>query len=144
MDKIKEIRERLEKASVINGDVLFGPETATKNQVDFYDNAPSDIAYLLSRLDQVKARLEQAEGKWKWKKQVPNKEGLWLRINAAGRPEMSKVFKDSDLDNKLSIYWGWSPQSKILVEKIKDRLNQFLWCGPFSEPRTPPERTDND
>ena len=69
-----------------------------------------------------------------WKKQVPDKEGLWLRVNAVGRPELSKVFKDSHLDDKLSIYWGWSPQSKSLIEKIADKLGKFYWYGPIQEP----------
>lgn len=77
----------------------------------------------------------QAElDKHRWKKQIPNEAGCWLRINAVGRPEMSVVFKDSHLDNKLSIYWGWSPQSKQLIENIKDKLAAFYWYGPIILP----------
>jgi hypothetical protein len=35
---------------------------------------------------------------------------------------------------KQSIFWGWSPQSKCLIESIKDKLKHFYWCGPLPEP----------
>ena len=69
-----------------------------------------------------------------WKKQIPNKSGYWMRVNAGHRVEMSKVFKDSPHDNKLTIYWGHSPQSKSLIENIKDKLKYFYWYGPLPEP----------
>ncbi len=88
--------------------------------------------------DQLKGTLEgklRAElDKYHWKKQVPNEAGCWLRINARGSAEMSMVFKDSHLDNKLAIFWGWSPQSKCLIENIKDKLGCFCWYGPITLP----------
>ena len=69
-----------------------------------------------------------------WKKQPPNKEGHWLRVNAAGRVELHCIFKDSPHDQKLSIYWGWSPQSKQLIKNIKAKLICFWWYGPLPKP----------
>ena len=69
-----------------------------------------------------------------WKKQIPDKAGYWLRVNAGHSVEMHKVFKDFPHDNKLTIYWGWSPQSKSLIEGIKRKLKHFYWYGPLPEP----------
>lgn len=81
-----------------------------------------------------KAQLQAELDTYRWKKQVPDTVGHWLRVNAVGRVEHSKIFKDSYLDNKLSIYWGWSPQSKCLVENIREKLGCFYWLGPLTEP----------
>ncbi len=71
----------------------------------------------------------------RWKKQVPDKEGHWLRVNAAGRIMHHSVFKDSTLDDKLSIYWGWSPTKCCLVKEIQDKLSYFYWYGPIAPPK---------
>ena len=80
----------------------------------------------------------------KWEKQVPNKEGHWLRVNVAGSVEHHKVFKDCLTDNKLTIYWGWSPRSKCLVESIMEKLKSFYWFGPIPAPDFEKFEEEND
>ncbi len=87
-----------------------------------------------ARLVKKNRELQAELDKHRWKKQIPNEAGCWLRINARGSPEMSVVFRDSFRDNKLSIYWGWSPQSKQLIENIKNKLATFYWYGPIILP----------
>lgn len=66
-----------------------------------------------------------------WKKQIPNNDGYWLRVNAGHRVQLHQVF---DLDG-LRIVWGWGGQEKVmLIENIKDRLEHYYWYGPLPVP----------
>ena len=74
-----------------------------------------------------------------WKKQVPNKAGYWLRVNAGHRVQLHLIapmalFTGRE-DKQLSIYWGWSGHEEPKrLEDIKDKLKCFYWCGSIPEP----------
>ena len=75
-----------------------------------------------------------------WKKQIPNKAGYWLRVNAGHRVQLHQVFM-TYRDPKwkegkgLEIYWGWGGSQKpCRIKDIKDRLKLFYWYGPLIEP----------
>ena len=101
---------------------------------DEFDRLNDEITTASSAFNDLLDDNERLREENRWKKQVPNKEGGWLRINVVGRAVYHKVFKDSTFDNKLSIYWGWSPCSCCLVEEIAGKLKQFCWYGPITLP----------
>jgi len=66
-----------------------------------------------------------------WKKQIPNKPGYWMRVNAGHRVQLHHVHKAGG----LRISWGWTGEEKLkLVKDIEDKLKYFWWCGPYPEP----------
>ena len=66
----------------------------------------------------------------KWKKQIPDKAGYWLRVNAGHRVQLHHIV--DDWGKGLELFWGWGGSEKLmLVKDIKDRLKQFYWCGPL-------------
>lgn len=68
----------------------------------------------------------------KWEKQVPNKAGWWLRVNAGHRVQLHRVFGDF---RSLEIIWGWSgKQGPCKIKDIEEKLKYFFWCGPLPEP----------
>lgn len=75
---------------------------------------------------------KQIERLTQWKKQVPDKSGHWLRVNARGAVVYHKIFED--YFGKLSIYWGWAPKNRCIVKDIAHKLKQFCWLGPLLEP----------
>lgn len=62
-----------------------------------------------------------------WKKQVPDKEGYWIRLNAVHRPQLHKVSKG--IKNRgLVIGWGWGGEEGLMpVKDIADKLSYFYW-----------------
>lgn len=74
-----------------------------------------------------------------WEKQIPNKEGYWLRVNAGHQVSLHKVWKYelNPYKNKLVILWGWSGEKGILLvdsEEGKIKLSDWLWYGPILFP----------
>lgn len=67
----------------------------------------------------------------KWKKQVPNEEGYWLRVNAGHRVQLHKVWHEF---GSLQIMWGWGSKELCKVKDIKAKLRYFYWYGPLPEP----------
>ncbi len=66
-----------------------------------------------------------------WKKQIPNKAGYWLRVNAGHNVQLHHIWETQG----LRIIWGWGGSEKLmLVEGIRDRLKHFYWYGPLPEP----------
>ena len=133
----KQLQAELDKAKILNEKLAV--ENAKLNLILFHREnglAHPDLNVEIdkSKFAEVEAELERLKEGLEWKKQIPNKEGYWLRVNAVGRVAFHKVFNDFCSDDKLSIYWGWSPQSKSLIENIKDKLGAFYWCGPLPEP----------
>ena len=70
--------------------------------------------------------------KIKWEKQIPDKAGYWLRVNAGHRIEVKQVF---DEGYGLEIIWGWGGSQKVCkVKDVEERLRSFFWFGPILEP----------
>jgi hypothetical protein len=73
-----------------------------------------------------------------WKKQVPNEEGYWLRVNAGHGVQLHRVWFEPLIPrfkDKLIIKWGWGGnQNLCTVESIKEKLEYFYWCGPVLNP----------
>lgn len=84
---------------------------------------------------------EEKNKELKWKKEIPNKEGIWLRQCAAkGREEKHTVTKIISKDGKkeiLIIEWGWSGESETINladPKYKHKLEAFYWYGAIPLP----------
>jgi hypothetical protein len=75
-----------------------------------------------------------------WKKQVPNKAGYWLRVNAGHHVGLHHVFttyRDPKFKRStgLEIIWGWGGSEKACrVKDIENKLKCFWWYGPLPEP----------
>ncbi|MCH7724435.1 MAG: hypothetical protein IIC76_14020 [Bacteroidetes bacterium] len=76
----------------------------------------------------------------KWKKQIPDKEGIWLRQCAAkGHEEKHIVLKFiyKDGTEKLMTTWGWGDEQKLIDladPKFKQKLEAFYWYGAIPLP----------
>jgi len=75
-----------------------------------------------------------------WKKEIPNKEGIWLRQCAAKGREDKKIvskFISEDGTETLLTIWGWiGEQEPINLNdpKFKDKIEAFYWYGPIPLP----------
>lgn len=68
-----------------------------------------------------------------WQKQIPNKPGYWMRVNAGHRIQLHHIFDDTG--RGLELYWGWGGDSRLIrISEIKDKLKYFYWYGPLPEP----------
>ena len=76
-----------------------------------------------------------------WKKEAPSAPGTWIRINAAGKPQIYEVFETQgdtlSLEAGLWLTWGsGGAGSSRLVHPGPDQA-RFLWFGPL-----PPHEED--
>lgn len=78
-----------------------------------------------------------------WKKQIPNKEGLWIRqCSAKGHNELHLVtkriqYKYGRQTSVLTMDWGWTGEQKMIDVndlKYKRKLESFYWIGAFDLP----------
>ena len=70
----------------------------------------------------------------KWAKQIPNKAGYWLRVNAGHRVQLHLIGNFS-AKKELEIYWGWGGEEQICrIKDIENKLDCFWWYGPLPRP----------
>lgn len=65
----------------------------------------------------------------RWTRKPPNKDGIWLRLNAGGR--IQRHWVEGGL-----IDWGWGGESRM-IPLANPKLRGWLWYGPI--PRPPDE-----
>ena len=77
-----------------------------------------------------------------WAKQLPNKPGYWLRVNAGHRVQLHKIWEDTGphkgkIRPGLYVIWGWSGEERpcrIDEPKMEQKLKSFWWYGPLPLP----------
>ncbi len=78
----------------------------------------------------------------KWKKEIPDREGIWIRQCAAKGSEDKRTvtkFIHKDGTERLMMDWGWVGETEsfdllTLTEAMKDKIGSFYWYGPIPLP----------
>lgn len=98
-----------------------------------------EFRLLLNKFGIKKEQLTSIKKRLVWKKQIPNKAGYWLRVNAGHRVQLHRIYKaDKIMPNagKLCICWGFDGGTEVLLNepKMQEKMKYFYWYGPLPIP----------